>query len=210
MADLLTVPAGNLVKAEGLSIDACAAVEFLAIGAHAVRRAAPAAGSTALVVGAGPIGLGAALFARLSGAEVAITDMDPDRSAQVAALAGVSAVPPSDLGDYDTVLDATGSRAAMEASFDRVASGGTLAFVGVMRENISFSDPDFHRKEMTLIASRNATRIDFDRVIAAIRDGEIDIDRVLTHRTTLTDAARDLARWATEKTGLIKAVIEID
>ena len=70
MAELLAVPAGNLVPAPGLDARPCATVEFLAIGAHAVRRGGVAPGDRALVVGAGPIGLGVALFARRAGAAV--------------------------------------------------------------------------------------------------------------------------------------------
>ena len=59
----------------------------------------------------------------------------------------------------------------MEASFAFVASGGTLVFVGVRAANITFSDPEFHRKEMTLKATRNATRADFETVMSAVPDG---------------------------------------
>lgn len=209
MAELLALPAGNLVKTGGLGADGCAAVEFLAIGAHAVRRAKPDPGMSALVVGAGPIGLGVALFARLAGAEVAILDVDARRASDVAAIAGAQCADASDAGSYDLVFDATGSRKAMEASFDRVGGGGTYVMVGVVKDPIVFSDPDFHRKELTLKGSRNATDEDFRRVIAAIRDGAVGVEEIITHRTTLRGGVHDLARWATDKTGLIKAVIEL-
>lgn len=211
MAEMLVLPAKNLVKAEGLSEDACAVIEFLAIGVHAVRRGAPKAGDAVLVVGAGPIGLGVALFARLVGAQVQLMDLDEGRAAQVADIAGVSTCGPSDeRQDYDLVFDATGSRNAMEQSFDRVAGGGTYVMVGVVKDRIGFSDPDFHGKEMTLMASRNATTEDFERVIAAVRTGDVNVDRIITHRTSLSGAPRDLATWATAKGGLIKAVIQMD
>ncbi len=62
---------------------------------------------------------------------------------------------------------------------------------------------------MTLIGSRNATREDFDHVVAAIRDGHVPLDRLITHRTTLADAVTDLPRWAHEKSGLVKAIIRV-
>jgi threonine dehydrogenase-like Zn-dependent dehydrogenase len=82
--------------------------------------------------------------------------------------------------------------------------------VGVMKEAITFQDPDFHRKEMTLFASRNATAADFDRVIATIRGGKVPVEKLITHRSSLAGAVRDLPVWATRKTGLIKALIDID
>lgn len=211
MAELFAFPAANLVRADGLEADACAVIEFLAIGAHAVRRGAPGQGDSTLVVGAGPIGLGVALFARLSGARVGLMDLDEERASRVADIAGVSThAPSSEPCEYDYVFDATGSRVAMEQSFIYVAGGGTYVMVGVVKDMIKFSDPDFHRKEMTLKGSRNATTEDFERVIEAIRQGDVDVDRIITNRTSLAGAKRDLATWATDNTGLIKAIIEID
>ncbi len=220
MAELLSLPPENLVRADGLTPDECATVEFLAIGAHAVRRGQVASGDNVLVVGTGPIGLGVALFARLSRANVVIFDRDLDRVAAAASILGVPVLPSAgDLsrsvgaftqGDgFDLVFDATGSAAAIEKGFDLVAHGGRYVLVSVVKEEITFQDPDFHRKEMTLFGSRNATTQDFERVIAAIQTGAVPIDKLITHRTSLRDAAHDIPVWATQKTGLIKALIEI-
>ena len=167
-----------------------------------------------LVVGAGPIGLGVALFARLSGAEVVLFDRDAARAEVVASIAGVTPLPegsaPQETGEgFDVVFDATGNARSMERGFDFVGHGGRYVLVSVVNEPITFRDPDFHRKEMTLLASRNATREDFDRVLAAMRDGEVAIERLITHRTRLADAVGDIPHWATDKSGLIKAVIEV-
>ena len=219
MAGLLAVPAGNLVPAPGLTPDQCAAVEFLAIGAHAVRRGAVSARDRVLVIGAGPIGLGVALFAHRAGAAVVALDRDTGRSKTARALTGADAVPPGadpigsglpDAAGFDAVFDATGNPQSMERCFDFVAHGGRCVLVSVVNEPITFSDPEFHRKEMTILASRNATAEDFQAVIAAIRDRALPVDRLVTHRTSLAGAARDIPRWATEKTGLIKALVELD
>ena len=110
---------------------------------------------------------------------------------------------------FDVVFDATGSQAAMERGFDFVAHGGRYVLVSVIKDTVTFTDPDFHRKEMTLFGSRNATTEDFHRVIGAIRSGDVPVDRLITHRTSLADAVDDIPVWATQKTGLIKALIEI-
>jgi 2-desacetyl-2-hydroxyethyl bacteriochlorophyllide A dehydrogenase len=221
MARLLTLPPQNLVRAEGLTVDQCAAVEFLAIGAHAVLRGAVRAGDRALVVGTGPIGLGVVLFAKAAGADVAVFDHDLERARSAAAIAEVSAIAFGDdvvdavraftSGDgFDVVIDATGNHTAMERGFDFVAHGGRYVFVSVVKDPITFSDPDFHRKEMSLYGSRNATNEDFARVIAAINDGDVPVNRLITHRTNLADAVRNMPVWASQKAGLIKALIEID
>lgn len=221
MTGLLALPAGNLIAAQGLTADECAAVEFLAIGAHAVRRGAVIRGDNVLVVGAGPIGLGVALFARLSGGKVAILDASPERSKAAQDLIGVDLIsygddPARGVADYtggngfNIVFDATGNERAMEKSFDYVCNGGRYVLVGVVKAPITFMDPDFHRKEMTLFASRNATSQDFETVISAIRQKSVPIDRFITHRTSLRDAVRNIPLWATQKSGLVKAMIEID
>jgi 2-desacetyl-2-hydroxyethyl bacteriochlorophyllide A dehydrogenase len=221
MAGLLSVPPANLIPAEGLTVDECATVEFLAIGAHAVRRGAPAAGERVIVIGAGPIGIGAALFARLSGVDITIFDRDRDRAKAAQSIVGawclsteldlMEAVREATEGNgFDLVFDATGNQQAMEKGFDFVAHGGRYVLIGVVNDSITFKDPDFHRKEMTLLGSRNATLEDFRRVMSAIRNGDIPVDRLVTHRTTLADAIHDLPLWAAHKTGLIKAMINID
>jgi 2-desacetyl-2-hydroxyethyl bacteriochlorophyllide A dehydrogenase len=220
MAGLLCIPAAHLIPARGLRADECASVEFLAIGAHAVRRAGITTRDRVLVVGAGPIGLGVALFARAPGADVMVFDRDPERAADAQSIVGVSSLAPQGdaaeaeealaSGDgFDVVFDATGNQKAMEKGFDVVAHGGRYVLVSVIKGSITFLDPDFHRKEMTLFGSRNATAEDFERVMAAIRDRVVPVDRLITHRTSLADAARNIPLWATRKTGLIKALIEV-
>jgi 2-desacetyl-2-hydroxyethyl bacteriochlorophyllide A dehydrogenase len=221
MAEFISLPPQNLVRAEGLSADACATVEFLAIGAHAVRRASLDSSDRVLVIGAGPIGFGAVLFATLSGAKVTVMDRDQERLAAARNLFGIAGTITADDSvdaqvaaatdgeGFDVVFDATGNQGSIEKGFDFVAHGGRYVLVSVVKGDITFVDSDFHRKEMSIFGSRNATSVDFERVIAAIRDGQVPIDKLITHRTTLAGAVTDLPRWATQKSGLIKAVIEI-
>lgn len=221
MTGLLSLPPQNLISAVGLTADECAMVEFLAIGAHAVRRGSVAAGDRALVVGAGPIGLGVGLFASLSGATVTMMDREHDRldvastlfkctkGIQVGADPAQAIASLTDGEGFDIVFDATGSRESIEAAFAHVASGGRYVLVSVVKGDIAFTDAEFHRKELSLFASRNATTEDFERVIDAIRAGRVPPDKWITHRTSLEGAATHLPIWARRKTGLIKAVVEV-
>ena len=97
----------------------------------------------------------------------------------------------------------------MEKGFDHVAHGGRYVLVSVVKDPITFMDPDFHRKELTLLGSRNATLQDFERVVASIRDGSAPVERLITHRTDLRGAVQEIPRWAADKTGLVKAIVEI-
>lgn len=217
----ILVPEANLYPAGDLSLEAAATIEFLAIGAHAVRRSLAPAGSRALVIGAGPIGLGTALFSRIAGHQVTLLDASAERLDMAADRLGfadgimagdnaLEAVLSATAGDgFDVVFDATGHGASMEKSFSFVAHGGCLVFVSVVKDDIRFSDPEFHKREMMLVGSRNATRQDFEHVAASIRAGHVPVSSLITHRTTLDNVVNDLPRWAHEKTGLIKAVVRI-
>lgn len=220
MAQFLSLPPGNLVRAEGLSTDACATVEFMAIGAHAVRRAQLRFDDRILVIGAGPIGLGVALFASIAGARVTVMDRDLERLNAARTIVNAETIAADEAasdtiktrtgGDgFDAVFDATGNVQSMNKGFDFVAHGGRYVLVSVVKGAISFEDADFHRKEITLLGSRNATAEDFDHVIASIRNGRVPVERLITHRTTLAGAATDIPLWATQKRGLIKALIAI-
>lgn len=214
MCESLLVPEANLYPAGDLPLEQAAAVEMLAIGAHAVRRAG-STGGRALVIGAGPIGLGTALFARIAGQSVTLLDRDSDRLAMVRNMGFPTIDTPAGVAEatsgegFDLVYDATGNAASMQAAFAYVAHGGALILVSVVKDSISFSDPEFHKREMTLIGSRNALRQDFDHVVASLLQGLIPIDQIITHSTTLAGAADDLPKWAKAKAGLVKAVIYV-
>lgn len=220
LAEYLPVPEKFVRNAVGISLDEAAMLEFLAIGAHAVRRAPPLRDRHVLVAGAGPIGMAATLFARMQGARVCVTDQRADRLQFCSRHLGAhDAVPASGAvhdtfveltgGDlFDVVFDATGNPAAMEAGFDRVAHGGTYVLLSVVSSRISFSDPDFHRREMTLVASRNATLADFEAVLAAMRDGRVPARAFNTHRARLEQLPEVLPGWMSPEAGVIKGLVE--
>jgi len=219
LTDRLSLPARYLIDATGLSPDQAAMVEFLSVGRHAVERAAPAVGDRALVVGAGPIGMAVALFASRRGAEVTVLDGNARRAQfcvdQLGATRAVLLGEDSETqlaeatgGEgFDAVFDATGSPAAMAAGFARVGHGGCYVLVSVVSATISFDDPEFHKRETTLLGSRNATRADFAAVVAAIRAGEVPTAAMHTHSASLADLPARMDEWMDPSSGVIKAIV---
>ncbi len=146
MADYVCVPEANVAPADGVTLDQAAMVEFLAIGAHAIRRASPRKQDRILVVGAGPIGMGCMLFAKLDGGEVTALDMRQERLAFCRETLGVDhsvvagpqareALSALTSGDFfDVVIDATGNAKSIMAGLDHVAHGGTYVLVSVVLE----------------------------------------------------------------------------
>ncbi len=218
MTDEIVMPEANLYPADGLSLRDAAMVEFLSIGAHAVRRTELRRGARALVVGGGPIGLGTAFFARIAGAEITLLDAAPDKLDAARgfgfAAFGPEAVEGADFAarkgsGFDAVLDATGSIAAMNRSLFHVRSGGAYTLVGVIKGDLVWPDQEVHRRELTIRASRNATKEDFDHVMASLRAGLLPTDRIATHQTTLERVPVDMPVWTHQRTGLIKAIITV-
>lgn len=220
LTEYLSVPAQFVHKAEGVTLDQAAMLEFLAIGAHAVRRAEVSAGQRVLVVGAGPIGMATMIFAKLRGANVTCLDTRSDRLAlcksQLAVDAAVAAGPNdaqvlaslTSNEFFDAVFDATGNIDAMNRGFAFVAHGGKYTLISIVPGNVTFSDPEFHKRETTLLASRNATTADFETVLEAMRSGRIPVQALNTHRMRLADVPEAFPRLLETGQTVVKALVE--
>ena len=220
MAEYIAVPAKFVKRAEGLSLDQISMVEFLSIGAHAVERAPVRSGDRVLVVGAGPIGVAVLLFAALRCANVTVLDSRHDRLGlarqlgRAESLVTLDSDTPKRLLEisqgemFDVVFDCTGNVRAMEAGFGYVAHAGSYVLVSIVPDRVSFSDPEFHRRETTLLSSRNATLADVARVMDAIRSGKIDTAMFNTHRAALAAVPEAMVLWMKPETGVLKAIVE--
>jgi alcohol dehydrogenase len=221
---LFTVPARKLHPSPRLSHAQNALVETLAIGCHAVDRAAPKQEETVLVIGAGPIGLSALEFAKLTGARVIVMDMAASRLAFVRERMGVAdtvaasgtAADEAEIASItagrmcDVVIDATGSNASMAGALSLCSFGGRLVYVGITQAEVSFPHaPVMHRRELTLLASRNALSRDFTRIISLIEEGRIDTQPWITHHVPFADTIRAFPGFLEPGSGVIKAVIEM-
>lgn len=218
MCEYLTVPQNAVLDASGLTPEQAAMIEFLAIGAHAVARARLSPGDRVLVVGAGPIGVAAGLFARLDGAKVTLVDTRAARIDHARDRLGFDDVATAgpDLAEalaqrtdgemFDTVFDATGVIAAMGQSLHYVGHGGNLVLVGVAPGDLCFADPEFHKRETTLLASRNALTRDFERVMGAIRSGQIPTTALHTHSVAAVDLATRIPELIADADHVLKAI----
>ncbi len=222
MREWISVPVGHLILANGLSLEEAAVVETLSIGTHAVRRASPGPQDKVLVIGAGPIGLGVMMAAVRQGATVAAMDMVEHRLDFCRRWAGVKAVLTGD-GNVEEklrqcfggelpniVFDATGNKASMELAFHYAAHGGTLVYVGLVQDDLTFHDPLFHARELTLLASRNATREDFEFVMKALADGSVDAGAFVTHRVPFERVPDEFKSWLNPANHVIKAMAVLD
>lgn len=225
LTERIILPARKLHKAGSLSMEQAALVETLAIGCHAVDQSECKAGENVLVIGAGPIGLSVLEFVKLSGARPIVADISESRLAFVR---NTMKVPDtlliknedSDIANIesltqgqraDVAIDATGINKSMVRAFEFTAFAGRVVYVGITQHNIEFAHaPIFHRREITLMASRNALSRDFTRIISLIEGGLIDTNPWITHHANFEDVPREFPNWLDPNAGVLKAVIHID
>ncbi|TWU04491.1 zinc-binding alcohol dehydrogenase family protein [Stieleria varia] len=223
LCESFLIRADKLHRSEKLNFDQLALVETLAIGCHANDRGNPRPGDHALIIGAGPIGLATLEFAKLTGAVLSVMDMNPDRLRFVTDNYGVKNTvlfsgDGSEIermqkctgGDmYQVIIDATGNKHSMSGALRYLAPTGTLVYVGITTEELSFTHPTMHKPEASILASRNALPPDFTRIIQLIEQGTINTDPWITHRTGFDSVVNDFESFTKPETGVIKAIIDV-
>lgn len=219
MQDTITIPIQKLHRSRSLTLEQLALVEPLAIGSHGVQRARLKPGEDTLIIGLGPIGLSALLSARIARARITVMDISETRLAFCRDVMNVNRyintrqdiVPQLEElhdGELPTViLDCTGNPRSMETSFHYAAHTGRLIFVGHFPGDITFNDANFHKRELTLIASRNAAPEDFQRVINHLEKGQIDPSPLITHQVPRDRVIESFPGWLDPDAGVVKAVV---
>jgi 2-desacetyl-2-hydroxyethyl bacteriochlorophyllide A dehydrogenase len=218
MQEQITVPSSILLLANHLSNEQMAIVEPLAIGAHAVRRAAIIPGETVAVVGCGPIGIGIMKLAQIAGAKVIAIDMNEQRLAYAKEKIGVNytvvagentveEIKAITNGDLCTaVFDASGHKGALESAPDYMSHGGRFILVGLSKGELTYMHPAIHAKEMTLMCSRNATTEDFEYVIDVL--DQFPTESYISHTVPFTEMIENFDSWLNPATGVIKATVD--
>lgn len=222
MCEYISVPSNSLVHGS-LIPDELALTEPLSIGAHGIRRAQIKKGEYVLVAGAGPIGLGVMEFARLAGGNVIAMDVNKHRLSLCKKNFGINHIIHAldqdinkelmrmTLGNMpEVIIDATGNLQAINGMFQYMAHGGRYILIGLQKNNISFSHPEFHKREATLMSSRNATREDFDHVMDSMKHKRINLKSYITHRVKFSEVKAQFSRWLEPENHVVKVMVEMD
>ncbi len=223
LCERFLIRADKLHTSAKLSFEQLALAETLAIGCHACDRGAPQRDDQVLIIGAGPIGLAALEFVRLTGAIITVMDMVQSRLDFCRETYGVPhTIRFSDNGSevdqmrditdgdkYAVVIDATGHHGSMSGALAYVAHTGTLVYVGITTAELTFPHPALHKPEMTIKGSRNALPSDFARIIRLIEDGTINTNPWITHRTSFDGVIDQFESFTRPESGVIKAIVEL-
>jgi alcohol dehydrogenase len=189
-----------------------------------VQRGNPKPGETVLVIGAGPIGLACLEFLKLMDVKTVVMDMVQSRLEFCHKNLGIQHAiqfTPDDLpltelekltnGQLaDVVIDATGNPRSMSTCFNYAAFTGRVVYVGITTSDLTFPHaPVFHRRELTLMASRNALPEDFDHIIRLIREEKINTTLWITHRIGFEEVPTEFEKFTDPALGAIKAIIDV-
>jgi threonine dehydrogenase-like Zn-dependent dehydrogenase len=164
--------------------------------------------------------LGTIEFARIAGGNVIAMDVSNDRLAFCRDKLGIQhtinplegnpierlrAITNGDMASV--VVDATGNLKAINGGIDYLAHGGRYVLIGLQKEAFSFNHPEFHKRESTLMSSRNATRLDFEHVVTSMKQGLVDPKTYITHRVDFNEVINNFESWLDPQTQVIKAMI---
>jgi alcohol dehydrogenase len=108
------------------------------------------------------------------------------------------------------IFDATGHCGSMARTLTLARFTGRIVYVGITKEPVLLNDPLFHRRELTLLASRNAVSSDFPRILGLIQSGQIDTLPWITHRSEFEELPMKMVQWVKPMSGVVKAVVQLN
>lgn len=221
-SEYITMPVERIYDGKGLPAKTLALIEPFCISYHGVARAGVQAGDRVLVIGAGTIGALAAVAAKAKGAEVYIADVAEkklDFAVKEFGLAGavlnddpdnfdekVSAITNGD--GFDVAIEAVGLPSTFQNCIDAAAFGGKVVLIGVGKKNLDFNFTLIQKKELNIFGSRNALKKDFTELIDLIKEGTVDLEKIVTNTYRMEDAAKAFRDFDADAASMLKVMIE--
>ncbi len=221
-SEYFTMPIERLYDAKGLEPRATALIEPFCISYHGVSRANVQAGDKVLIFGAGAIGILAGVAARSFGAEVHITDMAKDKIdlaiREFGFTGGFVNDSPEALSDYvntvtngdgfDVTVEAVGAPSTFLGCVSSAASQGRMVVIGVAKHSADFNFLELQRKELNVYGSRAATKADFAATMKLVRDGFVDLTRLISRTYSIEDAGAAFEEMDKHAADIVKSVFD--
>lgn len=222
-SEYLAMPMERVYDGQGLDPKSLALVEPFCISYHGVKRANVCEKDTVLVIGAGGIGVLAAVAAKHKGAKVYISDIAQDKldyamkfgldgtilnSSPEAFAAQVEEV--TNGNGFDVCIEAVGMPATFQSCIDSAAFGGRVVLIGISKNNLDFNFTAIQKKELNVFGSRNALQEDFQEVIDIVKSGEVDLHMIITNEYEMEEAADAFKNFAANAGSTLKVVLKFD
>jgi 2-desacetyl-2-hydroxyethyl bacteriochlorophyllide A dehydrogenase len=220
-SEYITMPLERIIDGKGLDAKTLVLIEPFCIGYHGVKRAQVGPSDKVLIVGAGTIGVLAAIAAKSLGAEVYISDIAAEKL-EYAKQFGVDGILINASAEhleqqvmeitggngFDVAIECVGLPSTFQNCIDSVAFGGRVVLVGVGKKNLDFNFTTIQKKELNIFGSRNALTSDFKELIDIVKAGKIDIAKVVTNVYPFDNAAQAFADFDKNSAQMLKVLIE--
>jgi 2-desacetyl-2-hydroxyethyl bacteriochlorophyllide A dehydrogenase len=221
--EYVSVPVDNImVGREETDLEHLSMVEPLSISYHGIMRADILENDWVIIFGAGPIGIGALMFAKSKTNNIILIDINQNRITYCKSILGIEhsfngndetlfeEIKELTNGHFaDIVIDATGNKKSIQQQLRFLGHGGKWILIGLQREDLHINHPEFHKREATLMSSRNATKHDFKQVMDKIDNKEIDPALLITHTLDFEEVVNSFSSFIVDQT-LIKGIIKVN
>lgn len=225
--EYITMPIERIYDGKGIPAKTLALIEPFCISYHGVQRAGIQSGDKVLVVGAGTIGVLAAVSAKVLGGEVYIADVAPKKLTYAQEAFGFAGTilndSPAALAEatreitgsidekafgFDVCIEAVGLPSTFQDCIDSAAFGGKVVLIGVGKQNLDFNFTMIQKKELNVFGSRNALKKDFLELIDLVKEGTIDLEKIVTNTYKFDDAPSAFADFSANAGQMLKVVID--
>ncbi len=223
-SEYITMPIERIYDGKGLSPKQLALIEPFCISYHGVSRADVKKGDKVLVIGAGTIGVLAAIAAKAKGGEVYIADVAEEKltyAYETFHLAGMIKNDSDEslmqrvqeiTGDhhgFDVCIEAVGLPSTFQNCVDAATYGARIVLIGVGKKNLDFNFTLIQKKELNIFGSRNARKEDFIELIDLVKKGEVDLEKIVMENSeyAFDDAARAFQEFSENAGSKLKVMI---
>ena len=221
-SEYITMPIERIYDGKGLPAKTLALIEPFCISYHGVSRADVKAGDNVLVLGAGTIGVLAAVAAKAKGAKVYISDVAEKKMNYAVETFGLDGGILNDShenfiqrveeitgGNYfDVTIEAVGLPSTFLNCIEAAAYGARVVQIGVGKKNVDFDFTLLQKKELNVFGSRNALKKDFLELIDLVKSGKVDLEKIVTNTYSLDEADKAFSDFDKNAASMLKVVIK--
>ncbi|KAL7272801.1 hypothetical protein RUND412_004376 [Rhizina undulata] len=223
LAEYVTVDENIVhVLPDNIPTDIAALIEPLAVAWHAISVATSVPPQTALILGAGPIGLAILLCLQAHGVqEIIVSEVSQIRKAYAKDLGASRVLDPRtddvvsisrefcDGEGPDVVFDCAGLQQTLDLALAAVRTGGTVANIAIWENGVEFRPTEWLLKEKRYVGSLMYAKGNFEKVINAISEGKLTPGKMITAKIRLEDVVeKGFKALIEEKDKHIKIIVQ--
>ena len=223
-SEYITMPIERIYDGKGLNPKQLALIEPFCISYHGVSRADVKKGDKVLVIGAGTIGVLAAIAAKAKGGEVYIVDVAEEKLQYAYETFGLAGMIKNDSKEefmnrvneitgehhgFDVCIEAVGLPSTFQNCIDAAAYGGRIVLIGVGKKNLDFNFTLIQKKELNIFGSRNALKKDFLELIELVNAGKVPLEKVITNVYPFDEAEKAFYDFAHNPGNMLKVMTMI-